>query len=365
MYLDFNELISKPLKYPVIFLFGDEELLLDEACFKLQSIFEGTKSDSTQINAGQFSLDLFDASSGVALDNILDVCRTYPFLNEKRFVHIKNFDYYFSSSRSKKIDKTNPLVRYLDSTSDFTFLLLSANVDSLNGLAAELTSTKNKAKAEKRIESAKFPFNLLLQKAAWTEFPKLNDRTLPSWIKARLSSDKKKIDEDALELLLSYSNRNLRQLSNEVEKLVLFTSGRNIVNYDDVTAVVGISKEYNVFELQKAVGKRDIEKVTAICKNMLSNDRQEILIITMITRYFLTLFKLLDEIRKTQDKYQLASAIGVNQYFIQEYLDSLRNYREFEIENAFEKLLTADKLLKSSSTDGLYLIQRCLTEIVD
>ncbi len=339
---------------PVIFIYGEEEFLISSAFNQMVEEFVKKFNSSND-------LDIYD-SDNIDLYSVIDSCFSFPFLGEKRIVGIKNFEKYFSASRSKKIDEKHPLVKYLISPNFSTIFIISAYIEGYGGLAKELSNAKTKDKALKKIQSAKFPYNIIFEKAALLEFPKFYEKQISSWIKSQLNG--KEISPEAIELIMHQTNPNLRDINNELQKLLLFTEGKNEINEDDVATIVGISKEFNVFQLQKAIGKKDLSESLKILKNMLRSERQEILIITMLARYFTILWQLQEEISQGADKSKLASKLGINIYFFDEYLQSSKNYSEQSINNIFNYLYQADKELKTSSVVSLIIMERLIIQIL-
>lgn len=339
----------------VIFIFGEEEFLLEK---KFNELIE---SFVEKYNASN-DFDIFD-SEKVELITVIDSCFSFPFIGEKRIVGIKNFEKYFASSRVKKIDEKHPLVKYLKSPNPTTIFIICAYLEGFGGITKELSTEKSKDKALKKIQSAKFPYNVIFETAELIEIPKFYEKQIPNWIKNELKG--KEITPEALELLLLHTNPNLRDISNELEKLKLFTDGKSVINEEDVASVVGISKEYNIFQLQKAIGIRDFSKSLMILNNMLSFDRQEILIITMLAKYFTILWQLKDLTQQEMNKSSLSAKLGVNVYFLDEYLEATKNFSEDELINIFNHLYQTDKLLKTSSTNSLILMQQLIIQILN
>ncbi len=243
-----------------------------------------------------------------------------------------------------------------------TVLVLRASLDNLNGLTNELS--RNNAKAEKKIDSAKFPLNAILRNHYWIEYPKVYESAFPAWVSRRFSSLGKAITREAADLLIAQCKPTLRDLANEAEKVVLYHKDKKEIGIDEINHLVGHTREYNIFELQKAVGERNIRKSFTILSFMLATDRQEMLVITMLTRYFTMLWKLLDESKKTSDPRQLAQAVGLTPYFMSDYLSALKNYSPLELDNAFKFLCEADLSLKSSAGDSLFIMQQMLIKIM-
>ncbi len=97
--------------------------------------------------------------------------------------------------------------------------------------------------------------------------------------------------------------------------------------------------------------------------DLLSVERQEILILTILQRYFLTLWKL-SEADLSQNKFSIAGKMGISPYFLDDYLSSLRKYQPPAIASSLAALMEADELLKSSGSDNLFVMINTLRKIV-
>jgi len=341
----------------IIFLFGEEEFLLEEAYGKLLAFF---LSD----DKGYSEYEVKDGESE-SLNEVVSSCNIFPFISKRRVVAVNNFDKYFSGRVSKKTEQSSPIASYLKSPQDTTVLILKGNVKKLNGLSTGLASKTNKQKAEKIMSGAGFPYGILLNNYEWVEFPKVYDNQMPSWVTRRFKSKGKVITAEAASMLVMYANPNLRDLSSEIDKILLYIAERKEITADDINFLVGENREYNVYELQKAIGKRDLPLALKILENMLTTDRKEMLIMTVLINYFTALLKLIEESVSNSDRYKLASSLGINPMFVSEYLNVLKLYTTGEIENAFDALTEADVTLKSKSTNSIYLMQKMLMKIMD
>ncbi len=350
--------IIKSGEYPqVLLLFGEEEFLLEESYHKLvNSLLKESGAD--------YDTEILDAGE-TGQDRIVDSCSAYPFVSPRRNVIVKNFDKLFSGKVSKKTKESSPIARYFASPQPTTFLLLIANDDKLKGLGAAKEKAASDKNALKKIRSAKFPYNIILENFEAIEFPKVYESRFGDWINSRLKNTGKKISPEALEFLVTNTNPTLRSLNNELEKLLLHIGDRDEIKLDDVKFISGASRDYNVFELQKAVGARNLKRSLEILENMLAADRAEMLIMTIIARYFNILWKLIDIAGSTSNNYEIASKIGVSSYFVGEYMASLKRYSPSEIENALIFLTDADETLKSSSTDPLSVLTNLFVKIMD
>jgi DNA polymerase III subunit delta len=354
---DINSIVNSGKLPPVLLIFGEEEFLIEEA---LNSIIKLSVTNEFD----KYNFDKLDARES-DLKSILDIASSYPMMGDKRTVIVNHFDELFSGRTSKKIVENSPLTRYLNSPVESTFLILIANYDGINGLNEMLNNPSKKSQGEKLRTSAKYPYGLILEKHKWLEFPKIYESSYPRWIESRVKSLGKTISNDALEALITQTSASLRELANETDKLVIYSGPRKEIIIDDVLALTGSTRVYNVFELQKAIGRRDVKLSVNIIEKMLSSDRQEMLIITMLTRYFSILWKLSEEQKKVSNQYELAKSVGVSAYFLPEYKQALTLYGAANVENAFFALCEADTMLKSGTSSRMMIMNKLIYDIID
>ncbi len=128
--------------------------------------------------------------------------------------------------------------------------------------------------------------------------------------------------------------------------------------------IAGSNRANSVFELQNSIGRADLKKSLSILYNMLDNQRQEMLIITMLTRYFVAIWKLQEESAKTTNNAILAGKIGVTPFFLKDYTAAAKQFRPHQINNALIALCDADLQLKSTGSDNLLIMQNLITRII-
>ncbi len=347
--------IIKSGKVPsILLIFGEEEFLIEEAVAKLTKFLCPTE-------LSLYDYDLLDGEDTSQMV-IAGKAQSYPMASERRVIVVKRFEKLFSG-KSKKPEKNSPLAAYFNNPSPMTVLVLAAQTDTLAGISNSIKSIKLD-NSDKQIEKAKFPYNVLLSKYEWIEFPKIYESNYPTWMNQRIKSFGKTIDPEALALLLAQTPPSLRDINNEIDKIVLYLQDRKNITLNDVTNIAGSSRAFNVFELQNAIGLKDLNKSLKILYNMLDGERQEMLIITMLTRYFLAIWKLQEEFQKTQGP-ALAGKIGVSPYFLKDYQAAAKKYNPAQINNAIISLCNTDLELKSSGSDNLLSMQSLITNIIE
>lgn len=346
---------SKPLP-SMILLFGEEDFLLEEAYNKL--IQTASKGDENG-----FDFDTVDADVTSA-ESVVSMASAFPLMSEHRVVSIKNFEKYFSGRGSKKTEEKSPFAKYFQSPQPSTLLILRSAASELNGISSAMGNSKQSEKGQKKLASLKFPYNVLLEKAACLEFPKIYERDVPSWIAKRLKEKGREISPEAAEFLTAKVGTSLRELNNEIEKILIFLQNKKKITDEDISAVVGDSRVYNVFELQKAIGARDLPRALDIMFHMLAAEKQEVLIISMLTRYFIVLWKLSEAAQQTKNHYELSRTVGISSFFIPEYLGALQKFSSSQLNRAFYALRDADLKIKSSNLPADIILQQCFISIV-
>ena len=339
----------------IMLIFGQEEYLIEEA-------FKQVLAKLRMENSINFDFDILDGEE-TGVNSLVDLCNSLPMISQHRVVAVKNFEKMFTARQSKKEDKYRSLTKYLANPSPTTFLLLASEAEISGGIGNLYKSDRKKA--FQKISNLKYPYDIILNKYEWIELPKVYDSKYPNWVEGRLSRHGKSIDSEALALLIANSRQTLRDLSNEIEKLLAFVQDKEKIEIDDISFLVGNTRQYNVFELQKAVGQRLLAKSLSIMENMMDTDRQEMLVITMLTRYFILLAKLHEESKKGMNRYELAAKVGVSPFFLSEYLDALSHYQPDAINKALLALCQADLDIKTTTTPSKLILQRTLINIVD
>lgn len=298
---------------PICLFTGAEDLLIGEAVDLLLSTVVEEASRP-------FNYDVFYGSDSEA-KHIVSIASSYPMMAERRAVLVRDFD---------KLADKEAFIPYLEHPPPSTCLVLISGKPDF------------RQKIYKTIEENGSVF----------EFAQLYEDKIPDWIARRIQKGGKKVDPDACQLLVSSVGRSLREIHNEVEKLFIYVGDRQTIGIDDVASVVGMTKQYNSFELQRAVGRGDMAGSMEILERMIGAGESPVAIVAMFTKFFQRLW-LLREIRRENagGRQQLASRINVRDFFLDEYLEASRRYSDQHIEGCFKALVAADEAVKSTPAD--------------
>ena len=113
------------------------------------------------------------------------------------------------------------------------------------------------------------PYRAIASAAESAKFEYLAERQVPGWITREIESRGCKLKRDAAQILAQLVGRDLRTLTTEIEKLLSFVGDKTDISADDVLEVAGHSREFNVFELQRKVGRKEFKESAQIVERML------------------------------------------------------------------------------------------------
>ncbi|MCS7177267.1 MAG: DNA polymerase III subunit delta [Candidatus Kapabacteria bacterium] len=341
---------------PVLLLFGEEELLLKEAFQELRARLE--RQDPVGLN-----VETVEAESITARE-LVERAQVYPVLAEVRAIFVRQAEHLLGRSEST----VAALVDYLRHPQPTTILVFVAETvpESLRGISRQLRNPKQQKRAHQLLQRAPVLWRLLLKEHAWVEFPKLYDREVPSWVAQRARRYGYELSPPALEALVSLVGTDLRELSNELQKLAIVaqSTGASVLEEEHVLQLVGLSRAFSVFELQKALGEGRLQQALQIAQYLVRSQRQELLVIAMLTRYFLMLWKLADLEGTNATSEAIAEALGIHPFFVAEYQAAYRRFGPVGVERALVALHRADVALKTGEAPPeaviSELIMRCV-----
>ena len=274
---------------PIYFLTGEEPYFID----MISDTIENEALDEADRAFNQIVLYGRD----VDVETIANHARSFPMMGERMVVIVKE---------AQDVKDLEKFEAYLDTIPETTLLVFIYKYKKFD---------KRKTLAKK-----------IDKKGVWFESKKLYDSNIPGWIQNYLKAEGYSITPKATQMLADFLGTDLHKIANELKKLTIALPKSKSIDDADVERNIGISKDFNVFELQNAIGNRDVLKANRIVNYFGDNGKDNPLLVTAITLY--GYFTKLIKLHCTQDKSQgnLASVLGVNPYFVRDYLAAARNY---------------------------------------
>jgi DNA polymerase III subunit delta len=179
---------------------------------------------------------------------------------------------------------------------------------------------------------------------------KLYDNQLPDFVYEYIHEKKVTIDQQAVQVLCEYVGNDLHRMANEIDKLIISLPGNGSISVDQVMNQVGVSKEYNVFELQKAILQRDSLLANKIVNYFESNTKKNPMI--PVVAFLYSFFSKLLMATQVADKSEkgLASELKVSPYALRDYTLALRQFPLPKIIDNLTSIKEADLKLKGVNT---------------
>lgn len=308
--------------HPVYFLQGEEAFYIDQITNFIDEncLQEHEKGFNQMVLYGK----------DVAMNAVITNARRFPMMAERQVVIVREAQEIQDLGRDSG---QKLLLDYLQNPSTSTILVFAhkhKTLDARKKLAKELDN-----------------------KATLVTTKKLYDNQVPAWISDYVKGKGHSIQPKALQMLADYIGTNLERLANEIDKILINFEGPTEIDPGMVQRYVGISKEYNVFELQKALALRDVLKANQIATYFAANpkDHPVIPVITVLFGFFSKL--LLVHHSKEKNDRALAGILKVSPFFVKEYLVAARNYPLGKVVDNIHNLAEADLKSKGVNSGNL------------
>ncbi|NCF41683.1 MAG: DNA polymerase III subunit delta [Bacteroidetes bacterium] len=300
-----NEIKAGDIR-PLYFLMGEEAFFIDQ----ISTFIETSVLDETQRGFDQTTIYGKDTS----IDAIVSSAKRFPMLAERQVIVVKE-----AQNLSRTIEDLLPYVKNPQQTTTLVICYKYKSIDKRKALYKALS------KAHVVFESKK-----------------IYDSKIPSWISGELQKMNLKITPKASYLLSEFLGNDLAKISNELSKLQLVMGDNDLITPELIQINIGISKDFNNFELQKAIAQLDQKKAYQIVRYFSENPNQHPMVLTVATLYsFFSKLMILHTVNDRNPKV-LSSAIGVNPYFLNDYTAAAKNFPMRRISSVFQTLRTID-----------------------
>lgn len=204
----------------------------------------------------------------------------------------------------------------------------------------------------KKIDKRTRFFKLLDEKTVVFESLKIQDYKMPSWITAYLQQKKIQIEPKASSMLTDYLGNNISKIVNELDKLLLvIPQGSDIITALQVEQNIGISKDYNTFELNNAIVARDALKVNRIINYFSKNPKNNPMVLTLSSLFYLFSKVLLFHSLNNKSQENVVKVLGIKPFFLREYQLAAKNYTNDKVVNIMALLREYD--LKSKGAGSM------------
>ena len=325
--------------YPIYFLYGPEDYLIEE---EIQKLLSQTLSQKERgFNYHVFSGEEHDGQE------IVRAAQTLPMFSQYRFVLIREADH----MEEKQVDA---MMEYVAQPSPSTCLVLQGQT---------IGSWKKHRKEVEKVGRVE-------------EFSRLRGRALVSWMKNRMREKGKTLSEESADYLVEIVGDHLYDLDNALEKAFLSVGGKGTIELSDLEETTSDVKVSTVFDLTDAIGHRNLERALGILGKAMetktiafrkeeqgskSGDPIPLLLSLMAKQYWSMLT--IKEMSSGQDAGELAKALGTSPWNVKKLIDQARNFSEASLRNGILKCHQTDLSVKRSGGPKDLLMEKLVVDL--
>ncbi len=316
---------------PIYFLMGDEPYYIDKIS---QFIAENVLTEEER---GFNQMTLYGKETSV--DSIVSNAKRYPMMAEKQVVVVKE-----AQHLSRTIENLAP---YAEQPQPSTVLVICYKYGKL--------------------DKRKKLYKLVRKTGVLFESKKLYENQVADWIRKILKGKGYTIGPKAAQILVECLGTDLSKISNELEKLLLIVPSGKEITPELIEENIGISKDYNNFELKKALGERNIPKASRILNYFAQNPKENPFVVTISLLH--TFFTQLLNYHGLQDHSpkNVAQKLGVSPYFVDEYRVAAKNYPMKKVSQVITQLRVLDlkgKGVGATQISQMDLLKELLVKLI-
>ena len=291
---------------PIYFLCGDEPYYIDQ----ISDYIEANGLSEEEKGFNQMTLYARDTS----VEQIVSYAKRFPMMSEKMVIIIKE-----AQDLSRNIEK---LLAYAENPLDSTVLVFCYKY--------------------KKLDKRKKISKVLAKNGVVFEGKKLYDNQVPDWISKYLANHKYKITPKATMMLAEFLGTDLSKIKNELSKLTSIIASETEITEKHIEENIGFSKDFNNFELRKAIGTRDVLKSNKIIQHFSHNPKEHPLVmsISILANFFIQI--LLCHGLTDKSPNNIAKNTGVHPFFVGEYTTAIKNYPMRKVSQIIYYLKIAD-----------------------
>lgn len=326
------ESLKKKEWNPIYFLMGDEGYFIDKitAYISANVLTEAEKSFNQTTVYGK------DTTTA----DVINMSKRYPMMAKNQVIIVKE---------AQNLKKIEDIVYYAEKPLNSTILVINYKYKTL----------------DKRTKA----YKILSSKYVLFESKKLYDNKVPDWIKGYLKEKNFTIGPQESQLLTDNLGNELSKISNELDKIIISKkAGDTKITLDDIEQNIGISKDFNTFELNKAMGQKNIFKANQIVDYFGKNQKDHPIVLTISSLFhFFSKVLLYYFVPNKGDRSETARILGISPFFIDDYSTAAQKYNKAKVVKIISILREFDarsKGVDNSSSSPAELLKEMIFKIL-
>ena len=289
-------------------LFGEEAYLKHQYKEKL---LNALNPDGDTMNFSRYE------GKGVDVKQLIDLCETMPFFAERRIILLEDTGFFKN--------KCEELADYMKSLPDYLVLVFS----------------------ESEVDKRSRMYKAVKSGGRVTEFAKQDEKTLMRWAAGILGKEGRKITQRDMELFLTKTGTDMGNIRMELEKLITYTEGQDIVSAEDIEAVCVTQTTNKIFDMVRAVTEKNQKKALELYYDLLTLKEPPMRILFLLAKQFRQLLLTKKMAGEGASQNEIASRLGVPSFVVRNISACARSYTVEELERAVEDFVDAEEAVKT------------------
>lgn len=289
-------------------LFGEEAYLKHQYKEKL---LNALNPDGDTMNFSRYE------GKGVDVKQLIDLCETMPFFAERRIILLEDTGFFKN--------KCEELADYMKSLPDYLVLVFS----------------------ESEVDKRSRMYKAVKSGGRVTEFAKQDEKTLMRWAAGILGKEGRKITQRDMELFLTKTGTDMGNIRMELEKLITYTEGQDIVSAEDIEAVCVTQITNKIFDMVRAVTEKNQKRALELYYDLLTLKEPPMRILFLLAKQFRQLLLTKKMSGEGASQNEIATRLGVPSFVVRNISACARSYTVEELEHAVEDFVDAEEAVKT------------------
>lgn len=307
---------------PVYLLYGEEAFLRNSYKNRMKEAIIG---DDT-MNFASFE------GKGLDVDELIRLADTMPFFAERRLILVENSGFFKTACE--------PLVQYLPAMPDTTCLIF----------------------VESEVDKRSKLFKKVKDMGCAAEMTRQNTAQLSRWAGGILAKEGRKITGHTMELFLSMTGDDMEHIRMELEKLISYTMGRDVITDEDVKAICTVQVTNRIFDMVSAIVTRQTRKAMDLYEDLLALKEPPMRILFLIARQFNQLLQVKELMGKGLDKGTIASKLKMQPFVVGKVMPQARQFSREEILSYVDLCVEAEEAVKSGRLQDRLAVELLITK---
>ena len=302
----------------VYLLYGEETYLRDQY---RQKLLQALVPDGDTMNFSRFQ------GKGLSEGEIIDLAETMPFFAERRVILLENTGFFKN--------KTEKLADYLSSLPEYLVMIFT----------------------EEEVDKRGRMYKAAQKSGRVAEFAAQSQDTLMRWILGILKKEGRKITRADMELFLEKTGNDMGFISQELEKLLTYTMGREVITGEDIEAVCTPQAGSQIFNMVRAVSERKQREALDYYYDLLALKEPPMRILYLLARQFNLIFQVKELLEAGCDQRTIASRTGLAPFVVKNYLPLARKYSSEELQRTVEDFIQTETDVKTGRLNDVLSVE--------